>query len=485
MATPGAPAPDTPVLQAHGPRARPDGDRRLPRNIKLAKDLQTTHGRTPRRPDRRRRSAIGALALALLLPACQAAGPAFGPTPAKARENATAFFEAFANRFTNPERDATADHARRRMSRHALTPRGIIGDSSVWNDGLGRTGAVGTTRTLVVAGRALANRYRFEAAAAPVRLVRPGDSRHVMRLTRAGDDVYHWETTVDMAVGPVMPDDLHAAWRALLLTAERGTETSLRADYRAAFPRTTQALGRMLSLDTIHVRRMADGSQFVRLHATLHPDRVRQAGFPAFGRFLQKYVGPTRYTLSLGDGTGAHWVDARLHNRTFVFQFRVKDGRMLALDGTPRPFPRHTILAADVATRIGIFGVGVEGLRGELTLLDAPHERGWLFRFREEPDWKFPLAMDRLIRTPLRRPFADEGVAFRVAAVAPQPGAPGADDQTVIARHLSVTVEESTIMRWLGGLGFTAMSDFQGEVEQEESRFLAEVFRAMAEDVGR
>lgn len=360
------------------------------------------------------------------------------------------------------------------MARHALNPSSIFNDSTVWNS---RTSA---SRSLMVQGKPLQNRYRFSSTTQPVTLTQPGDSRHVMSLTRAEDGVYRWDTGVDMAFGQVSPNELHAVWRALLNTAEKGTESSLRSDYRTAFPRTTQALGRMLSLDSLNVRTMADGSSFVRLVTTMHPESVQNAGFPEFGRYLEKYFGNARYTISFTNGSGRRWLDATLHRKHFLFQFRVKDGRLLALDGTPAVFPQRTTMEIEAAAKFGLFTVGVKKLRGELTLIESPVERGWLIRFQQEPDWSFPLAVDRLIRTSLRRPFANEGSSFRMTAIRGS----GETGQTIIARHLTTVVEESTIVRWLGNLGFTAMNDFQ-DVEDEESRFLAEVFRAMAVDAGR
>jgi hypothetical protein len=38
-------------------------------------------------------------------------------------------------------------------------------------------------------------------------------------------------------------------------------------------------------------------------------------------------------------------------------------------------------------------------------------------------------------------------------------------------------------MRWIGNLGFGAMTDFAGSVEEEENRFLTELFRAMRADM--
>ena len=38
-------------------------------------------------------------------------------------------------------------------------------------------------------------------------------------------------------------------------------------------------------------------------------------------------------------------------------------------------------------------------------------------------------------------------------------------------------------MRFLGNLGFTAMSDYAGQVEEEESRFIAESMAAFRADI--
>lgn len=430
--------------------------------------------RTGRRRLHGRVATIAALLLLPFLPACQAVGPAFGATAAQARANGEAFFEAFANRYTNVERDAHFSHARARIARYALSPSVIFGDTAVWNGGSNRS------RTLLIEGVRRQNRYRFASQVRPADLTTPGDSRHLVSLTHLGDDVYRWGTNVDMAVGGVSPHELQDVWLALLWTAEQRSSTGLRTDYRRAFPRTTQALGRMLTLDSLVTRRMADGSTFIMLVTSMHPDRVQQSGFPRFGRYLEKYFGPARYTISLTNGNGVRWVDATLHGKSFLFQLRVKDGRLLALDGTSAELPTTSVIEMDAHAKVGIFGVGVSELKGELTQISTAAERGWLFRFREEPKWDFPLSVNRLIRTSLRRPFADDGVTFRMSAVRTESG----DRQTIINRRLNLVVQESTIVRWLGNLGFTAMDDFQGEVEDEESRFLAEAFRALSEDIG-
>ncbi len=418
----------------------------------------------------RRLMLLGLALVATGFGGCRAAGPAFGPTPSDARANASGFFGAFGARFTNVHRMPRIDAARNKLSRHALNPSRLADDSTVW------TSRSGATRTLSVVGRPLSNRYVFEDRAAVGALTQPGQSRHAMSLTPVSDGVYRWDTRVDMAAGPVAPDELHAVWRAVMGTAEGRTEPALRADYRTAFPRTTATLGKLFTLDTIQSIAQRDGSSIVRLRATMHAARMRE-GYPNFAKYLDKYFGPAKYDIVLGDGTGTRWFEASLRDDVYTFRLRTRDGRLMALDGSGRPMPRQLVVEADVQAKVSVFGVGVRRLRGDLTLLDTPRERGWLFRFRQEPKWDFPLAVNRLIQSSLRRPFAGEGTTMRISAVGDGVG------QTLIARRVSATVEESTIVRWIGNLSSTAMSDFAGKVEAEENRWLSELFRSMEDDV--
>jgi hypothetical protein len=104
------------------------------------------------------------------------------------------------------------------------------------------------------------------------------------------------------------------------------------------------------------------------------------------------------------------------------------------------------------------------------------NERGWFVRWNKEPEWHLPLAATTLLRSPLRRPFADGGATLRLTVH----DAPGA--QTVIARRTHTAVQESAVLRFLGSLGATAMSDFAGQSEEEENRFWADGFSALGVD---
>jgi hypothetical protein len=416
------------------------------------------------------------VAIALLvLPvagACRATPPAFGTTASDASQNATDFFGGVANRFTSVTRTPKFAAARGKLARHALSPSSILNDTSVW------TSVVGNSRTLTATGRLVGEHYVFDATANAVPPTRPGDTWHSMRLSRLpGQDEYRWDTGVDMAVGDVRPSELHAVWSSLLATVGRHPPPMLRAEYRAAFPRTTRVMGVLASLDSLRTSRQADGSTTVSLVVSLHPERVRAAGSPAFARYLEKYVQPARYSMVFADQQGGRWLVATARDNRLEFQLRTRDGRLLPLNGPARPMPARLRLDASFFVKFSIFTVGVSELVADVAVLGDARERGWDFRFRKEPRWHLPLATRHFIRSALRRPFEGEGAHFRLSALRAEEDGP-----TLIVRRTAIDVKESALVRWLGGLGSGAMSDFAGQAEAEENRFAEDVFRALAAD---
>ena len=425
---------------------------------------------TARRVPTRRALAATLLVATAATSACRPAAPAFGSTREAALANSEAFFGGIAARFTNVQRTPKFAAARPRLSRHALSPSGIYDDTSVW------TSSAGDARLLTLAGRGSANRYVFDATATAPAPVGAGDSRHLMRLRRLGDDTFEWLTTVDQAAGGASPDELLAVWRSLLASAARGTEPLLRAEYRLAVPRTTATMGELATLDSLDVRPVGDGSAIVSLVVTLHPERL-EARHPHFAQYLVKYVQPARYAFTFSDRQGARWMMASARRNRLVFRLRaMPDGRLGPLDGAPRPMPDTLLMRGEAFAKFSIFTVGVSQLEAEVGIVGSSQERGWDFRFRKEPKWHFPLAVNHLIRSALRRPFADDGMQLRLTALR-RP-----DGQTLIARRVHVNVQEGAIVRWLGGLGAGAMDDFSGRAEEDENRFIARVFGALQDD---
>jgi hypothetical protein len=403
--------------------------------------------------------------------ACRPAAPAFGASRQEAAANAEGLFGAFAARYTNVQRTPKFAAARGRLSRHALSPSGIFDDTSVW------TASAGDTRTLTLSGRLRGNRYVFDASAAAPQPERPGDSWHYMRLRDLPrEDVYEWVTAVDMAVGGASPDQLRDVWRALLATAVRTPEAALRAEYRVGLPRTTHVMGQLASLDSVAVRPVGDGSAVITLGVSLHPERLR-ARYPAFAQYVVKYVQPARYAFTFSDRRGGKWLVATAAKNRLTFRLRATaDGRMAPLDGPVRAMPDTLLMRGEAFAKFSIFTVGMTDLTAEVAVLDGSVERGWDFHFREEPDWHFPLAVNHLISAALRRPFAGDGMQLRLTARQRD------DGQTLIRRRVVVNVQEGAIVRWLGGLGAGAMDDFSGRAEEDENRFLADLFGGLQDD---
>jgi len=428
---------------------------------------------------RRTRCALALAAATFTTTACRDAATAFAPSPAAAPQTGVEFFSALAARFTNVTRTPRFFAARSKLARGALTPSKILNDTSIWTAS-GRRGDDGKTRDtreLLVHGGLTSGRYVFDARPAVPLPAHPGDSRHLIRLTRLSGNEFEWVTGVDMAVGQLRAESFANVLSALLASAERRSDAAVRADYRAAAPRTTAALSRMFSLDTIRSLPRPGGVNDLTLVIGLHPERLRPQ-YPAFAAYVEKYLVPARLRFDLRDAGGVRWLEVRAGGRRLTIHLRSRDGRMAPLDGPPRPMPDSLRLVADLSTKVRFFTVGANNLVADVIVLRDARERGWLMRFRREPDWRLPFAAQSLLRSPLRRPFTGPGSTLRVA-IRDSAGA-----QTLLTRRSHTVVQESAILRFLGSLGSTAMNDYAGKSEAEENRFTAEVFNALRADLG-
>ena len=212
------------------------------------------------------------------------------------------------------------------------------------------------------------------------------------------------------------------------------------------------------------------------LQITVSGDRLKR-DFPAFAKYISKYVEPARYRYRLSDRGGSDWFDADARNQLLTIRFRSHDGQLQPLVGAARRMPDTLQIHVDALAKLSLFTVGVTKMQGEFVHTKHAQERGWAMHFTKDPEWHLPLIAERLLRSPLRRPFVGKGVLFTLGLRA------GPEGQTLLTREFDVTVRESAIMRFLGNLGFTAMSDYAGAVEEEESRFIAESMRAFRADV--
>lgn len=410
---------------------------------------------------------------ALLLSSCKAAPLAYGTDPASAKANADAVFSALEHRYTKVVRDPKFSNARMRIARYALTPSKIENDTSVWT---GKSGSSGLTRELVVDGSMRNNQYTFVASQNAPFPQRTGDSRHVMRLSPLAEDQYQWATDVDHNVGKMAPARAGAVFTAWFASAERLPST-IRADYRSTFPRTMQSVGRLFVLDSVLTSPQSDGSTLVHMRVFMDANRLR-ASNPSMAKYVDKYVSSSKYQIRLTDQSGTEWFSANAERGDRVMlTFRSKNGVLQPITGNARAMPDTLRITVSAMAKIGMFSVGVSDMQGMFVQIKSATDRGWLMRFQKEPEWHLPLAGRQLLRSPLRRPFEGSGVLFRIGFRS----GPGA--QTVLYRKFDLAVQESTVMRFIGSLGFTAMSDYAGGVEAEENRFLQEMFAAMRADV--
>lgn len=416
------------------------------------------------------RSAVFALITTTLI-GCRGVPNTLGPDRRSARTNADALFDGLATRFDNVQRSPKFLQARSKLGRYALSPSGVYRDTSVWTT----ITASDSSRTLTLSGSHTGTGYLFAAQPLVPTPNATGNARHVIQLKRRGESEYDWNTAVDHAIGPVRANEIAASLKTYFLAAERSTNATIRADNQALFPRTSRVLGELFTLDTIRLTRLPDRSTSVMVRFHIEPDRIKNTR-PNFAKYLDKYVSPARYRMRLLDGRGPVWLDGVGDDNAFTLSYRIRDGQLVALTGTPTPMPDSLQVALDFSAKFMIFRVGVTGLVGEFAFDSTSRERAVSMRFRKEPDWHFPLAVNNLIRTSLRHPFEGNGITLRVGIRDESPS------QALLTRQARLSVQESAIVRWLGGLGNSAMSDFAGRAEVEENRYVFEILSALRAD---
>ena len=424
-----------------------------------------------RRSPRRHVPLTLVLSLATLVAAggCRHGAQGFGGSPAGARQAADDFLGAIVQRFTDVYRAPKFAAARARLGRYALTPSRLEDDTTVWTS-VDRDG----TRTLNLAGYYNGSRYIFNPSRDWPVPTRPGQSRHLIQLTPKGESEYEWRTDVHQAVGTMPADALSDVFGGFFTALEVLPEAAIRAETRSHFARTRGTLGRLFSVDTLHAVPHAQGGRSVTVVIRIHPEGVEPA-LPAFAAYLRKYIGPARYSWVLREPAGMRWLEASADKQRLLLRFRVHDGSLQPFDGALRPMPAALKLDGEMFAKVMIFEVGASKVHADVTRLRQPRENGWKFDFRREPEWHLPLATRHLIRAPLRRPFEQGGSSLWLT-LREDNGA------THLSRGFRTTVKESAILRWIGVLGWTAMSDFSGPTEEQENRFLAESFAAMRAD---
>jgi hypothetical protein len=443
--------------------------------------VKTTRLRHTEQP----RTAHGRLARTLIVGvlvagACRGPLSAFVPRDT-ALPKANDLFGALALRFGVADRDPRFAAIRPRLIRHALTPSSIYADSTIW------TSASGGVMTVAVAGGVVANRYVLAARDSIPRPGQPGDSRHLMHLRRLDDDVHQWDSTDELALGSIRAEEVAALIELALRASERPGD-ELRADYHEHLRLTAASLSRLFSLDSLATAPGRGGATDVSFTTRLHPDRLRPFA-PLFADYLEEYLEPLRFELVLLDPRDSVVAIARYGRNVLSVRYASENGALRPL-AVQNPVDTAGLGALPVRAdstghrlriaffaKVLFFEVGTTRLFADVRQLRDRGELGWSLRFRREPRWHFPLAVNRLVRGPLRRPFDADGALLEFV-VRDSAGA-----QTTVERNIHIVVQESAIVRWIGALGATAMDDLSLIAEQEKDRFIGGVLRALGEDV--
>ena len=424
---------------------------------------------------RHARNLLAKASLALLLvvsgTACRASIDALGADAARTRHAAESMFAGFAYRFYGVTRDSAFENARTTMGQYALIPSRLYRDSTIWND------RADSSRILVVGATFTDNRYVFTAnprAPAPRAL---GDERHTLTLKSLGGGDYEWFTQVDHAIGSAKPAAIGAAIMATLTAAEGRSADEALADARSMFPQAAKHLAQLFSIDSLRTSHEG-GATTTTLSVRFRPELLRPR-YAYFAGFVSKYIVPTIYSVQLTDHAGHAFLEATGRDGQLIMRVRSHGHRLVSLAGAPVAMPDSLKLTMDVSMKYKAFRIGFRNLVGDFTIERTLNRRAWMMRFQKEPAWQFPLAVDKLIKVPLRRPFAGRGAELSLGV---------RDDrgpQTISDRYGRVVVNESAIMRWLGRLGASAFGDFSGRTELEENLFLYELFDALRRDVNR
>lgn len=422
------------------------------------------------RPSSRRVTALAVAAFAVAtLSACSDVGSALGASRPQARQHANELASSLGARFGPVAPVEGFDDVRTKFSRSALTPSRLFRDTTIWSSSTART------RTLRLGGRPEGSRYVLGFHDLSRLTGQLAETRRTVELKHLAGNEYTWSVRDELVVGSASPDQLGATLTALLRAAEGTPSASAERALRTSFPNTSASLGRLVSLDRIVLERRADGATRVTVEASIHPVRV-ESHFPDYSRFLDRYLTRTKLSVVTEDATGADWLHASLSANQLTLEMVVYRGALAPLEGPARRMPDNLTARVDASTRVRVFGIGLSDLVGEVAIRRRPDEKSFVVNFRREPEWHLPLLVAQFIRAPLKRPFAEEGSSLGFSVTRN-------GHATVVAREYSVPVEESAIIRWIGDLGTTAISDFRQKAEAQHEQFIGEVFAAMRTDL--
>ena len=392
-----------------------------------------------------------------------------GRTGNDARRHSSELLSSLALRFGPTRRDPVFDRVRPILAAYALAPSRIFGAPGIW------TRTSGESRAITFWGAREGGSYRMAVMANPPRPGSFADYRGEWRLERLRGDEFEWMALEELALGHATLGDLSRFSSALLRGAGSSPPGEAAALLRSELPRTAAALGRLMSLDSLLLRKDAFGCTEVAVEASLHPNDIR-AFAPLYARYLDDVLMGTRFEATATDSMGGSWWHAKFWNGRMALRLRTQDGHMVPLSGPPRPMPDSVQVTSAGSSKTGIFRSGYHGLVFNLEFSSAPGEKSLCARFPKAPEWDLPFLVPLLLRGALNRPFEGDGAALAFA-LEETPG-----EGTVVKRRYRIAVRETWIIRWMGGYVAGAVNEYR-RGEEEADRFTAEALFALRDDV--
>ncbi|MEP6618529.1 MAG: hypothetical protein ABJE47_04415 [bacterium] len=406
----------------------------------------------------------------LLVVGCRDSISGFG-AGMRARASSDQFFGGIADRHLDIVRNAKFEYARVQLSRGALSPSRVFDDSAAW------TAVSGNVRLLETFGSAIDGKYVMNSHRNVPAPAKPGDGRHLTTLSKLSDNQYHWDTSVDFALGSAHPNDVALVVTRLLAAGDGLNEKEARSELATSAPRASVALGTLFSLDTLRPVALGDGTTAVSLAISIKSDQLK-AKYPAFAEYVHKYVDPAKCRFVLSDRAGAVFVEGSAKDRVISLRLRSQNGHLVPLSGPVHPMPDTLVIVADFTVKVKMFNVGFHDLSMEfVNSTHGDQDRAWTMTAKKEPQWNLPFITARLIRAPLRYPFAGDGALFRMELRAGE-----GEQPTVLVRQTRLSVQESAILKFINSLSSTAMDDLGTRVEHEENLWLRDVFLALRDD---
>lgn len=411
---------------------------------------------------------LGAVVCTAFAVGCGDVPSAFGPDASQARTNAAQFFGGLASSFAPSRYDAKYAAARTRISANFLAPDALWRDTTLWST------TVGTERQLH--SRAWFTGTTYDQVAVPAMPALPaalGESRHRIALAALGQGRFAWDARVEWALGPGRA----AGYERLVGLLGLAATASPVSAWEAALPRSTRAVGRLVTVDTVRADRARDGTALVTYVIRFVPARAK-ASFPELSDFVERYIVRSAFDLALRDARGTRWMEAVAKEGVVRIRLRTAPtGALVPLVGAGTTLPDQLQLVGSLYARGGWAGVEINKIVADMTLQRAGTRRGLALHWRTEPSWGFPFSVDRLIAGSLRAPFEGDGVIVEFGVE------DGAQGQLLLVRRLAGQFQESRLVRWMGSLAGSVFGSWTGRVEPDANRFLTEMFGALREDL--